>query len=69
MESAVGKNEKLESLKLESFKLENLKLESFAEVGKSEAKLERTEQSWKEPSEVGKLLLKLESFAEVGKFR
>jgi len=31
--------------------------------------LERTEQSWKEPSEVGKLLLKLESFAEVGKFR
>ena len=58
----------MESLKLESFKLENLKLESFAEVGKSEAKLERTEQSWKEPSEVGKLLLKLESFAEVGKF-
>ena len=53
---------------MESFKLENLNLESFAEVGKSEAKLERTEQSWKEPSEVGKLLLKLESFAEVGKF-
>ena len=29
--------------------------------------MERTERSWKEPSEVGKLLLKLESFAEVGK--
>ena len=64
MERAVGKNEKLES-----FKLESLKLESFAEVGKSQAKLERTERNWKEPSEVGKLLLKLESFAEVGKFR
>ena len=34
----VGKNEKLES-----FKLESLKLESFAEVGKSQAKLERTD--------------------------
>ena len=34
----VGKNEQLESLKLES-----LKLESFAEVGKSQAKLERTD--------------------------
>ena len=32
-------------------------------------KLERTKRSWKEPSEVEKLLLKLESFAEVGKFR
>ena len=45
-------------------------------------KLERTERSWKEPSEVGKSLaklertdrswkvfFKLESFAEVGKFR
>ena len=38
-------------------------------VGKKRAKLERTEQSWKEPSEVGKFLLKLESFAEVEKFR
>ena len=32
-------------------------------------KLERTERSWKESSEVGKFFLKLESFAEVGKFR
>ena len=54
MKRAVGKNEKLES---------------FAEVGKSQAKLERTERSWKESSEVGKLLSKLESFAEVGKRR
>ena len=53
---AVGKNEKLENLKLKS-----LKLESFAEVGKSQAKLERTERSWKEPIEVGKFELKLES--------
>ena len=45
-----------------SFKLESLKLESFAEVGKSQAKLERTERSWKEPCDVGKFLLKLESF-------
>ena len=52
----VGKNEKLES-----FKLESLKLESCAEVGKNSAKLERTERSWKEPSEVGKFELKLES--------
>ena len=57
MERAVGENERLESLKLEN----------LAEVGKSQAKLERTERSWKEPSEDGKLLLKLESFAEVGK--
>ena len=63
LERAVGTNEKLES-----FKLESLKLESFAEVGKSQAKLERTERSWEEPIEVGKLLLKLENFAEVGKF-
>ena len=42
--------------KLESFKLESLKLK-------------RDKRSWKEPIEVGKLLLKLESFAEVGKFR
>ena len=65
MERAIGKNEKLKS-----FKLENQKLESFAEKAKrkSQAKLERTEQSWKEPSEVGKLLLKLESSAAVGKF-
>ena len=39
---------------LERFKLESLKLESFAEVGKSPAKLERTKLSWKEPIEVGK---------------
>ena len=31
-------------------------------------KLERTEQSWKEPSEVEKFLLKLERFPAVGKF-
>jgi len=48
LERAVGKNEKLENFK------ESLKLESFAEVGKNRAKLERTERSWKEPSEVGK---------------
>ena len=51
LERAVGKNEKLESFKLES----------CAEVGKNPAKLERTERSWKEPSEVGKFELKLES--------
>ena len=56
LERAVGKNEKLQS-----FKLESLKSESFAEVGKSQAKLERTERSWKEPIEVGKFELKLES--------
>ena len=56
MERAVGKNEEMES-----FKLESLKLKSFAEVGKSQAKLERTERSWKEPIEVGKFELKLES--------
>ena len=55
LERAVGKNEKLES-----FKLESLKLESLAEVGKSQAKLERTERSWKEPIEVGKNRAKLE---------
>ena len=47
MERAVGKNEKLKS-----FKMESLKSENFAEVGKSQSKSERTEQSWKEPSEV-----------------
>ena len=52
LEKAVGKNEKLESLELES----------FAEVGKSLTKLERTQRSWKEPSEVGKNRVKLESF-------
>ena len=62
MERAVGKNEKLES-----FKLESLKLESLAEVGKSQAKLERAKRSWKEPSEVGKNRTKLESTTEVGK--
>ena len=62
MERAVGKNEKLES-----FKLESLKLESFAEVGKSQAKLERTERSWKEPIEVRKFELKLERLNADGK--
>ena len=56
MERAVGKNEKLES-----FKLESLKLESSAEVEKSQAKLERTERSWKEPIEVKKFELKVKS--------
>ena len=56
MERAVEKNEKLES-----FELESLKLKSFAEVGKSQAKLERTERSWKELIEVRKFELKLES--------
>ena len=37
-------------------------------VRKRRAKLEKPEQSLKEPSEVGKFLLKLEKFAEVGKF-
>ena len=37
----------------------NEKLESFAEIGKNQAKLERTERSWKEPSEVEKFILKL----------
>ena len=71
LERAIGKNERMEG-----FKLESLKLESFAEDGKSQAKLERTDWSWKEPNEVGKnraklesLILELESFAEVGKFR
>ena len=71
MERAVRNNEQLES-----FKLESLKLESFAEVGKSQAELERTERSWKDSSEVGKNRAKLErtdrswkvSF-EVGEFR
>ena len=56
LEREVGKNEKLES-----FKLESLKLKSFAEAGKSQTKLERTERSWKEPIEVGKFELQLES--------
>ena len=59
MERAAGKNEKLVS-----FKLESLELESFAEVGKSQARLERTERSWK----VSLKLENLESFAAVGKF-
>ena len=63
MERAVGKNEKLES-----FKLESLKLESFAEVGKSQAKLERIDWSWKVWAEVGKLGMKLESTTEVEKW-
>ena len=41
----VGKNKKLEGPKLKS----------SAEIGKSQAKLERTERSWKNSSEVGKL--------------
>jgi len=49
LERAVGKNEKFES-----FKLESLKLESFGEVGKNQAKLERTERSCKEQIEVEK---------------
>ena len=53
----MGKN-----AKLERFKLESLKLESLAEVGKSQAKLERIERSWREPSKVGKNRAKLESF-------
>ena len=71
LERAVRKNEKLES-----FKLESLKLERFAEVGKSQAKLERIERSWKEPIEVGKNRAKLERTERswkvlflVGKFR
>ena len=46
----VGKNEKLESLKLDS-----PKLESFAEVGKSQAKFERTERNWKVSVQVGRI--------------
>ena len=38
LERAVGKNEKFEN-----FKLESLKLETLAEVGKSQAKLERND--------------------------
>ena len=55
MERAVGKNEKLEN-----FKSESLKLESLDEVGKTRAKLKRTERSWKEPFVVGKNRPKLE---------
>ena len=47
------------SFKLKSFNLESLKLGSFAEVGKSQTKLERTKRSWEEPSEVGKNRTKL----------
>ena len=57
LERGIGKNEKLES-----FKLESQKLESFTEVGKSQAKLIRTERSWKDQSEVGKSRPELESF-------
>ena len=63
MERAVGKNEKLES-----FKLESLKFDSFAEVGKSQAKLERTERSWKASFEIGKFRRSWKVLAEVGKF-
>ena len=41
--------------------------ESFAEVVKSQAKLETTDLSWQVRAEVGKLGLKLESTIEVGK--
>ena len=58
----VGKNGKLES-----FKLESLKLESFAEVGNTQVKLERTERSWKEPTEVGKFRCSWKVLAKVGK--
>ena len=50
MERAVGKN-----VKLESFKLESLKIIIFAEVGKSQAKLERIDWSWKIRAGVGKI--------------
>ena len=56
---AVGRNEKLESLKLKSF---CLSWKEPSVVGKNRAKSEKT-------GEVGKFLLKLESFTEVGKFR
>ena len=65
---------------LESFKLESLKSGSFAEVGKSQAKSKKNEQSWKEPSKVEKnrakleraerswkVFLKLENLNELGK--
>ena len=54
----VGKNEKLESFILES----------FAEDGKNRLKLEKTERSWKEPSEVGKFRCSWKVVTEVGKF-
>ena len=62
----VGNTEKLEIFRFSwkvPRKLGNniLKLEIFTEVGKSQAKLERTERSWKEPIEVGKFELKLEN--------
>ena len=73
MERAVGKNEKLESLKLERAKRS---LKEPSKVGKNRAKLERTDRSWKEQSEVRKnrpkmesFFFKLESIAVVGKFR
>ena len=52
----VGKNEKLESFKLESLKFESfcLSWKEPSEVGKNQAKLERTDQSWKVSFEVGK---------------
>ena len=62
----------MESLKLESFaevEKSQAKLQKPSEVGKDPAKLETTERNWKEPSDVEKFLLELESFAAVGKFR
>ena len=53
--------------------LESLNLVSFGAVGKSQAKLERTDRSWKVSLEmesfaaVRKFLLKLESLNENGK--
>ena len=59
MEKAVGKNEKLGSFKLES----------FAEVGKSQAKLKRTERKLKVSFEVGKFRCSWKVVTEVGKFK
>ena len=49
LERAVGKNEKLESYKLETER--NWKEPS--EIGNNQAKLERTDRSWKVNFEVG----------------
>ena len=54
MKMAVGKNEKSESFELESLKLESfcLSWKEPSEVGNNPVKLVRTEQIWKQPSEV-----------------
>ena len=59
MERTVGTNEKLESLKLES----------FAKVGKGQAKLERTELSWKVRAEVELSKFKRSFPTSVGSFQ